>query len=344
MRRAMARSLCVAVVLAATVVLPAQSGQLAIYWIDVEGGAATLIVTPAGQSLLIDTGNATPDDRDAKRIHEAALQAGLKKIDLLVTTHFHGDHVGGAAALAKLMPIERFFDHGDSIETQNPQDAERWESYKALSAGKRTIVKPGGRIPLRGAEAVVVSSNGAVLARPINGGGPNPLCQGAARKDPDATENARSVGVLVTYGKFTFLDLGDLTWNTEMDLACPENKVGAVSLFQATHHGFYRDNSGAPAHVMALRPRVVVVNNGPHKGLHAGAWETIQKIPRLEGVWQVHLSLDADKNHNTGDEMIANPEPTNECKGKSLKASVAPSGAFTLTNSRNAFSKTYAAR
>jgi competence protein ComEC len=317
---------------------------LDIYWVDAEGGAATLIVTPGGKTLLVDTGNATPDDRDAKRILDAARQAGLKTIDYVLTTHFHSDHVGGAAALSRMIPIEHFVDHGDSIETQAPRDAELWQAYKSISTGKRIVVKPGDKIPLAGVDVTVVSANGAVLAKAVNGGGPNAFCRDAKNKEPDRGENGASTGVLLTYGKFKFLDLGDLTWDKEMDLACPVNKLGTVTVFQATHHGFFREASGAPAHVWALRPQVVVVNNGPRKGLQESAWDLMQKIPGLEAVWQGHLAVASDKQHNTSEEMIANLEGTSECKGRLLKASVTPDGTFTVTNSRNGFSKTYTAR
>jgi competence protein ComEC len=313
---------------------------LDIYWIDTEGGAATLIVTPSGGSLLADTGN--PGERDAQRIYDVATkQAHLTKIDTVLITHFHSDHVGGAPALAKLIPISRWVDHGDSMETQNPADAQRWEAYKAVSAGNRASLKVGGKVLLPGVTLDIVSSNGEVLSK---GGGANSYCASAVKKDPDPTENARSLGFKLTFGKFTFLDLGDLTWNKELEMSCPENHIGQVTLFQATHHGFYNDNSGAPAHVWALHPQVVIVNNGPRKGLGANAWDTIAKIPGLEDTWQVHLSLATDAAHNTSEQKIANAEPTAECKGNFLKASIATDGKFTITNSRNGFSKTYAAR
>jgi len=321
----------------------AQPRNLDIYWIDVEGGAATLIINPSGQSLLVDSGNPGQDDRDAKRIFEATRGAGIKKIDLLLTTHFHRDHVGGAGALVKLIPIERFLDHGDSIETQNPRDAQLWEIYKTISAGRRTILKPGDKLPFKDVDAVVVSSNGEIISKPINHGGPNPFCEGAKQKDPDKTENQRSLGFLLTFGKFTFLDLGDLTWDKEMELACPLNKLGTVTLMQATHHGFFGDFSGAPAHVWALKPQVVVVNNGPQKGWQPSAWETVSKVEGIEGVWQVHMALAAGA-YNTSPEMIANLEPTDACKGQWLKASVGRDGKFTLTNGRTGYRKTYTSR
>jgi len=323
--------------------LLAQSRNLEIYWIDVEGGGATLVVTPAGESLLIDTGNPVADDRDAKRINAATQQAGLKKIDYLLITHYHSDHVGGAPALAKMIPIEKFLDHGDSVEKGSAGGARLWEAYLKMADGKRTIVKPGDKIPLKGVDVLVVSSNGEVLAKPIDGGGPNPLCQGAQQKPPDQTENQRSAGILLTYGRFKFLDMGDLTWDKE--LACPVNRLGTVTVYQVTHHGFFGGFSGAPAHVWAIKPQVAVVNNGPRKGLSPeSAYETIAKIPGLEGIWQGHLSLAVDKDHNTSENMIANLEDTAECKGNWLKASVAANGDFTLTNGRNGFSKAYRTR
>jgi competence protein ComEC len=310
---------------------------LDIYWIDAEGGAATLIVTPSGESLLADTGN--PGDRDAQRIYDVATkQAHLTKIDTVLITHFHSDHVGGVPALAKLIPIGAFVDHGDSMETQVPADAQRWEAYKAVAAGHRTSLTVNGEIKLKGVRLDIVSSNGDVLSK---GGDANSYCASAVKKDPDPTENARSLGFKLTFGKFTFLDLGDLTWNKELELACPQNHLGHVTLFQATHHGFYNDNSGAPAHVWSLHPQVVIVNNGPRKGLGANAWDTIAKIPGLEDTWQVHLSLATDAAHNTAERQIANAEPTAQCKGNFLKASISSDGKFTITNSRNNFSKSY---
>ena len=313
---------------------------LDIYWIDTEGGAATLIVTPSGQSLLADTGN--PGDRDAQRIYDVATkQAHLKKIDYLLTTHFHSDHVGGAPALAKLIPIGEYIDHGDSVETQNPADAKRWEVYKATVEGKRKSFGVGDKLTLQDVRLDIVSSNGNVLAQ---GGAANPFCASAVKKDPDPSENARSLGFKLTYGKFTFLDLGDLTWNKELELSCPKNSIGQVTMFQATHHGFYGDNSGAPAHVWALHPQVVIVNNGPRKGLGANAWETIAKIPGLEDTWQLHLSLATDAAHNASEQHIANTEATDQCRGNFLKASIERDGKFTVTNSRNGFSKIYISR
>lgn len=322
-----------------------QARNLDIYWVDVEGGGATLIVTPEGQSLLVDTGNPAPDDRDAKRIFQAAQKAGVKKIDYLLITHFHGDHVGGVPALAKLIPIEHFLDHGDSIEAQDPRSGAAWEAYKTVAAGKRTTLKPGDKLPLKGLDALVISSNGQIIASPVNGGGAaNPNCAGAVQHPADKTENQRSAGILLTYGKFKFLDLGDLTWDIEMQLACPANKLGTVTLFQATHHGFVNDFSGAPAFVLGVKPQAVVVNNGDTKGWQNSAWDTVAKIPGLEDVWQVHQAMGPNHDHNVKAEQIANLGPGKGDTGHGLMASVGGDGKFTIINDRTGFSKTYAAR
>jgi competence protein ComEC len=329
--------------------LCAKSANLEIYWIDVEGGAATLIVSPSGQSLLVDTGNPSPTDRDAKRIFETAQAAGLKQIDGLITTHYHGDHVGGLVALSKLIPIQKFYDHGDSAEAaMNPRAAKLWEGYQAVVSGKRRVVKPGDKVPLKGVEVEVVSSNGEVIASPLQkNAGANSLCETTIHKEADKTqpENWLSVGTLLTFGKFKFLNLGDLTWDNELMLACPVNKIGTVTLFQATHHGFYNEWSGPPALVWALKPQVVIVANGPTKGLPAGAYETLMKIPGLEGIWQGHRATKNDEAHNTSEEMIANQQTTQtETAAHWIRASVSKDGKFVVTNGRNNFSKTYIAR
>jgi competence protein ComEC len=328
--------------LVSAALLSAQSRTLDIYWIDTEGGAATLIVTPSGQSLLADTGNPGPADRDAKRIFDVAKMAGLTKIDMLFTTHYHSDHVGGAPALAKMIPIGKYYDHGESVEASTPQGGKLYDAYKETAGGNRTTIKPGDRIPLAGVQVTVVTANGEVIAKPLAGGGENPLCKDAQTKPADTTENQRSAGFLLAYGKFKFLDLGDLTWDKEMELACPVNKVGTVTLLQATHHGFFGDYSGAPALVWAIKPEVVVVNNGARKGLGTNAYDTITKIPGIEGIWQLHRSTANDDAHNTSEQMIANVDPASD--GHWMKASVDKDGKFTITNGRNEFSKSYSSR
>jgi beta-lactamase superfamily II metal-dependent hydrolase len=356
----MKRLVLFALLLVPSGMLQAQSRNLEIYWVDVEGGAATLIVSPAGESMLVDTGFEV-GDRDAKRIFAAAQQAGLKKIDYVVISHYHTDHVGGLAALSKMIPLGSFYGRGDEIEPVN----QKWlDSYRAASAGKRTIVKPGDRIPIKGIEALVVTSDGKLLEKPLSGRGQNNLCANAEQKAPAGPENQNMVGTLLRFGRFTMLMLIDLDWAKEMELACPVNKLGPVTLYQSSRHGSF-DGAGAPALLGAIRPQVAVINNGPRKGLgqlddnvrsvtpagtkpppyERNGYARLAKIPGIEGIWQGHLSLlDRDPSHNTSEEMIANFEETADCKGHWIKASVEPGGRFTITNGRNGFSKTYTAR
>jgi competence protein ComEC len=326
----------------------AQPRTLDVYWIDVEGGAATLIVSPSGESLLVDAGWEV-DGRDAKRIFAVAQQAGLRKIDYFVLSHYHADHAGGIPALAKLIPIERCFDRGDFVEPAN----QKWrDAYMSVCATRRTILNAGDRIPLKGLQVDVVASNGRLLARPINRGRQNPLCAAAENKPKEGPENQFMIGTLFTYGKFTFLDLADLDWEKEMELSCPVNKLGEITLWQAGRHGAL-DGAGAPAFLYAIKPQVVVVNNGPRKGLGGpsagspkpltGHYERIAGTPGIEGIWQTHLSL-MDRDHNTTADMIANLADTAECQGHWIKASVGRDGKYTVMNSRNGFSKTYTAR
>ena len=338
----------------------AQSRPLDIYWVDVEGGAATLFVAPSGESMLIDTGFDV-GDRDATRIAAAAKAAGLRRIDHVVISHYHTDHVGGLAALAKMVPLGRIYSPGDKIEPAN----QKWlDAVRATAGERRTIVKPGDRVPFSGVEVQIVSSDEALISQPLRGGGPNALCATAEEKAPAGFENQRMVGTHLRFGTFTFLALIDLDWQKEMELACPVNRLGPITLYQSGRHGSF-DGAGAPALLNAIKPQVVVINNGPRKGLgqadatakittpagrkvapyERNGYARLMQIPGIEGVWQGHLSLvDKEPGHNTASDMIANMEETADCKGHWIKASVQPTGQFTLTNGRNGFSRTYTSR
>ena len=336
------------------------SGNLEIYWIDVEGGASTLFVAPDGQSLLFDTGYAGNGDRDAKRIFAAAQRAGLSRIDNVVISHWHADHEGGLEALSKLIPLGRFYDHGDQVQ---PEDRVRLENYKSIAGAKRTIVRGGDIIPFDGLQTRVVVSEGPVIATPINDGGqPNPLCTNAARMEPAPPENIRMVGLSLNYGAFKMASLGDLDWSRELELVCPVNKLGTVNLYTINRHGGL-DDSGSPALLGAIRPQVIVVNNGPRKGLgvrdqrvkpvanpNAARYEPnsylrMAKTPGVQDVWQLHMSLvDSDPAHNAAPDKIANLEEGAQDQGSFIHATVRADGTFTITNARTGFSKTYMAR
>lgn len=334
-------SVCVLALLSAAPWNAAAQGKtLDIYFIDVEGGQATLFVSPSGQSLLVDTGWPGFDNRDADRIAATAKQAGLSKIDYLMITHYHTDHVGGVPQLAAKMPIGTFVDHGPSVETGDRPGA-LFKSYEDVRAkGKHLLVKPGDKIPIAGLDVQVVTAAGEHLAKALPGGGqPNALCAAFKPKDPDPSENARSVGIVVTLDRFRLIDLGDLTWNKEQELACPNNLIGHVDLYLTTHHGLSQSN--APVVVHALRPRVAVMNNGAKKGGSPEAWQTVKNSPGLEDIWQVHFSVEGGAANNAAEAFIAN---TDETTAHGIKVSATSDGAFTVTNERNKNTKKYAAR
>lgn len=311
---------------------------LDVYFVDVEGGQATLVVSPSGESMLIDTGWPGFDGRDPGRIQAAMKQAGVSRIDYLIVTHYHTDHVGGVAALAAKVPIGTFIDHGPTVE--NSADPEYVAYLETRKRGKQLLAKPGDTIPVAGLTVTVVSSAGAAIRSPLPGAGTaNPLCADYKPQPDDASENARSVGVVIGYGAFRMLDLGDLTWNKEHDLACPSNLIGAVDLYLTTHHG--NEQSGPPALVHALTPRVAVMNNGAKKGGSPAAWRIVRDSPGLLDFWQLHTVADAGRESNTADQLIANLDETTS---HSIKVSAKQDGSFTVTNSRNSMTKTYPAR
>jgi competence protein ComEC len=315
--------------------------NLSIYAVDVEGGQATLLLTPAGQSMLIDTGWPGHNHRDAERIAAAAKNAGVKKIDYLVITHYHDDHVGGAYQLAEKMPILNFVDHGPQTETGKRAEI-LFNQYSDVRAkGKHLQVKPGDTIPIKGIDVKVLSSNGDVIPTALPGADqPNPDCAGYARPPANQEEDGRSVGVLITFGDFRMIDLGDLTPDREYDLVCPNNKIGPVDLFLVSQHGSNESNSLPFVH--AIAPRVAIMDNGAHKGGSPDAWQTIRDTRSLIDLWQVHYALGSDKAHNSPDTFIANLDP--ECEGKWIKVMALRDGNFTVINARNKYEKTYTKR
>lgn len=305
---------------------------LDLYFIDVEGGQATLVVAPSGQSLLIDTGYTGFGGRDTLRIAAAAKDAGVKRIDTLLITHFHDDHVGGVANLLDRFPVAAFLDHGPSIET-NDYPA----SYAAaIAKGVHKVVVPGEKIAVKDLEVTVVAAAGQAIA---GKGEPNPYCAGIAQRQSadELGENSQSVGIVVTFGKFRFADLGDLSWNKELALLCPENKVGKIDLYLTTHHG--GESSQA---IWGMAPRVAIMNNGAAKGGDPAGWKNVMASPGLEDLWQLHFALAGGKETNVPDTFIANVDANDQ--GRHLKVSARADGSFTVTNPRNKFSKGYSAK
>ena len=317
-----------------------QRQSLQIYFVDVEGGQATLFVTPSGQSMLVDTGWAGFERRDAKRITAAAKVAGVKRIDYVVITHYHRDHVGGAEQLQKMMKVGTFVDHGPNLEDSAAARADYATYEKVVSHAKHLVVKPGDRIPLEGAEVVVLTAAGEQIATAQpGGGGDNEFCGSEPDAEADQSENARSLGLLVTYGSFRALDLGDLTKKKELGLVCPKNLIGGVDLYVVSHHGLNQSN--ARALVLGVHPRVAIMDNGARKGGSPEAWQTVHEAPGLEDLWQLHFSVEGGPEHNVAEKFIANPEEGSNDRGYWIKVVADWDATFTVVNGRNGFTKTY---
>lgn len=323
--------------------LSSAANPLSIYFIDVEGGQSTLFVSPSGESMLVDTGWPDHSNRDAQRIVAAAHDAGIHQIDDLVITHYHADHVGGVPQLAALIPIRNFIDHGQTVET-SPQAEVLYQAYlKVRAKGHHILAKPGMQIPVRGIRVVVLTAAGEHIDRSLPGRGErNRYCPAETQPIVDRSENAQSVGVLVSYGKFRMIDLGDLpSWPGEYDLVCPTNRVGQVEVYLTTQHAYAE--SGASFLVDALHPIVVIANNGARKGGAAEAFRVVQQSPDLEGFWDVHYSESADKELNAQAPFIANPSDSPD-HAYWIKLTAYPNGVFTVTNQRTGQNKTYRPR
>ena len=342
---------------------------LDIYISDTEGGKGTLFVSPSGETVLIDTGN--PGDRDVGRIMDMVSAAGVTKIDYLISTHYHTDHIGGLTEIVKRIPVAHFMDHGANVEVPEAIAGFRAAYEEMYKRAKHTVLKAGDRVPVAGLDWRIVTSGGEAIRTPLPGAGKSGAqqCAQFQRKPDPATpdDNAQSVGSVITYGQFRALDLGDLLWNNEFDLVCPRNLIGTIDLYLVTHHGL--DRSGSPTLVHSVLPRVAVMQNGTRKGGAPTAFQTLRQSPGLEDIWTSHWSYAAGLEHNSPGVFIANTEdmttiasvinpPAPSAPGTPggargnpahtpsypIKISAQRNGSFTVTNLRNGFSKTYTKR
>jgi competence protein ComEC len=325
----------------------AETRPLDMYWVDVEGGAATLIVTPAGESVLIDTG--MPGERDPKRIAKVAGIAGVSRIDHLVITHFHIDHFGGAADVAKLLPIGTIYDNGIPDENpDNPADPVSFEKnikpYRAIKAANRVVLKAGDVIPLKTAgtgPALSLRCLGGMQQFSSGKGSTATDCKELKMQAKDTSDNANSLVLVLKFGEFEMFDGGDLTWNVEGQLVCPTPVVGPVDIYDVNHHGL--DVSNNPILVRALSPRVAVMSNGNTKGCGAQTFSTLKSTPGIEAIYQIHRNLRSDSQHNTEPDHIANAEK--DCAANFIKVTVAPTAeTYTVSIPGRGHSRTFQTR
>ena len=325
-------------------IAPPPRAALQIYFIDVEGGQSTLFVTPDKHSLLIDTGWPGNAGRDADRIVAAVKLAGLDHIDYVLLTHYHVDHTGGVPQLVAKVPVKTFIDHGPNRETADATTVKVAEAYQeVLAKGNygHIVAKPGDVLPVPGIHVTVISADGNLIGHPLPGAGaPNQYCAASEKRPADQTENARSLGVMITYGKLHILDLGDLTWDKEMELMCPVNKIGHVDLLVVSHHGW--SQSSSPALVDAIAPRVAIMDNGAKKGGSPSVLDTVRKASGLDDLWQLHYSEEGGTAHNVDAARIANLQGPDT--GNYFKVTAYPNGQLDVLNSRTGDTKKYPAK
>jgi len=315
--------------------------HLLIYSIDVEGGQSTLLVAPSGASLLVDTGWPGNSGRDAMRIEQAMHDASITKIDHVFITHYHVDHVGGLPGLIQHVQVGEFIDHGPNREDSDFMRRDYAAYLKAIAGKPHRVVHPGDTVNIPGLNIVVLAADGEhIAAVPGIKPQPNPYCATERKWDADPTENARSAGFLLRFGKFSFLDLGDLTGAKEVALVCPNNPIGHVDLYLVDHHGMNLSNSRAL--VDAIHPRVAIMNNGAHKAGSPEAWQTVHDSPGMQDLYMLHTAEGSDAAHNSADPLIANLKGSSD--GSYFKVVASADGSFSVTNTRTGQTKNYSGK
>jgi competence protein ComEC len=320
---------------------------LDIYVLDTEGGESVLYIAPTGEAMLFDTGGGdeAANERDYKRILSLVEETKIPVLDYVIISHNHRDHVGNAANLPNLpiRNIRQFLDHGPYTTELQPLQRGPFVKYLEIrNFAKARKAEPGEAFSFGAVDVHVVASSGEVTTEALPGArAQNALCADHTPKhDVRGVENDEVVAVEVRFGDFSFLELSDMTWNQEQRLVCPNNLLGTVDVYHTSGHG---DRWGSnPVMVHAVQPRVAVMNNAAVKGGHADTFETLHNSPGFEDLWQTHFSTqNAAESDNSPEQFIANLDAAPGHVGHYIKFSAKPDGSFTVTNSRNDFSKHY---
>jgi beta-lactamase superfamily II metal-dependent hydrolase len=339
------------------------------YFIDTELGNAVLVVTPSGQAMMLDTGQ--PGDEFVDRVMKVIRMAGVKQLDYVIVSHYHWDHFGTIPGIAKQIPILNYVDHGRDVNVNaskeyyeryggGPRDKlfEDYAKTRDSGGGKHIVPKPGDHIAMKDIDVQILTCAGHLLLEPLPGAGAlNPGCALTSPRTEDTSEDGQSISKLVTFGKFRYVDFGDLTWNKEYRLFCPRNMVGTADVYVITHHGISQDMKAAgmwewgrasapPAEIRGIHPRVaVLLSREDYVGRVSTpeAWRDTRSSPGLEDIWQIHYEAQGGKRNNAPDQFIANLS-TVDCQAHYIKLSAEMDGSFTMTNSRNGFTKRYPAR
>lgn len=306
------------------------------YFVEVDGGHAVLIITPESESILIDGSSPGQGFHAAGTIAALAKVAKVKKIDYLVLTHA-GETAGNTPQSIAMLPVGAVVTPAGNRKEAALRRTSLLQPV-SISGDQRLVAKPGDHLPIAGdVDAIVVTAGGSLLPRSLpTGGNVNTFCQAPPDRQPDSSEHARALNTFWHYGRFRMLDLGDLTWHKEEELMCPVNRLGKVDVLAVSPGSGQRTSS---ALVHDLTPRVAILGNDTRNSASPSTYDILETAGSLQTIWQLRRSRSGGS--NTPDSYIANVEDKD--KSYYLKLTAHENGAFEIYNSRKNFTRKYEA-